>query len=119
MSQILMMVVNEQQDDWDSQYPNIEFAYKFSVSVSTGLALNGVRTTRLPHLSLTVFEHSNGFGHQTILIATSSPTTTSTVPVSGTLTRFFTKFVLAVTRLKGRNSALAGALLPNLGVCIQ
>jgi len=38
MAQMLAMVVNEQQNDWDAHLPHVEFAYNNSVSAATGLA---------------------------------------------------------------------------------
>ena len=52
MAQIPAMVVNEHQDDWDTQLPHVELAYNNSVSVATGLAPHEVhmgRRPRLPH----------------------------------------------------------------------
>ena len=45
MAQMLAMVVNERQDDWDAQLSHVEFAYNNSVSAATGLAPNEVHTT--------------------------------------------------------------------------
>ena len=56
MAQMLAMVVNEQQDDWDLRLPQVEFAYNNSVSAATGLAPNEIHMGRLPRLPLTVFE---------------------------------------------------------------
>ena len=42
MAQMLAMVVNERQDDWDLHLPHVEFAYKNSVIAATGLAPNEV-----------------------------------------------------------------------------
>ena len=42
MAQMLSMVVNERQDDWDKQLPHVESAYNNSVSAATGLAPNEV-----------------------------------------------------------------------------
>ena len=42
MSQMLAMVVNEQQDDLDLNLPRTEFACSNSVSAATGLAPNEV-----------------------------------------------------------------------------
>ena len=50
MAQMLAMVVNERQDDWDLRLPHIEFAYSISVSAATGLAPNEVHMGRLPRL---------------------------------------------------------------------
>ena len=41
MAQMLAMVVNELQNNWDEQLPHVEFAYNNSVSAATGLAPNG------------------------------------------------------------------------------
>lgn len=54
MAQMLAMVCNEHQNDWDVHLPLVENAYT-SVSEATGLAPNGVYIGCLPHLSLTVF----------------------------------------------------------------
>ena len=40
MAQMLAMVVNERQDDWDTQLPHVELAYTNSASAATGLAPN-------------------------------------------------------------------------------
>ena len=42
VAQMLSMVVNERQDDWDKQLPHVESAYNNSVSAATGLAPNEV-----------------------------------------------------------------------------
>ena len=57
MAQMLAMVVNERQDDWDAHLPHVEFAYNNSVSTATGLVPNELQMNRLPRLPLTVFEH--------------------------------------------------------------
>ena len=51
MAQMLAMVVNERQDDWDLHLPHVEFAYNNSVSAATGLAPNVVHMGRLSHVS--------------------------------------------------------------------
>ena len=66
MAQMLAMVVNERQDDWDLQLPHVEFAYNNSVSAATGLAPNEVHMCRLPRLHLTVFERTGVTGHQSL-----------------------------------------------------
>ncbi|CAB1096809.1 unnamed protein product [Ectocarpus sp. CCAP 1310/34] len=47
MAQMLAMVVNERQDDWDIHLPHVAFAYNNSVSAATGLAPNEVRLTNI------------------------------------------------------------------------
>ena len=63
MAQMLALVVNERQDDWDLQLPHVRFAYNNSVSAATGLAPNEVHTGRLLHLPPTVFERTGVAGH--------------------------------------------------------
>ena len=47
MAQMLAMMVNELQNNWDVQLPHVEFAYSNSVSAATGLAPNAVSYTHL------------------------------------------------------------------------
>ncbi|CAB1119198.1 unnamed protein product [Ectocarpus sp. CCAP 1310/34] len=47
MAQMLTMVVNERQDDWDIHLPHVAFAYNNSVSAATGLAPNEVCLTNI------------------------------------------------------------------------
>ncbi|CAB1100714.1 unnamed protein product [Ectocarpus sp. CCAP 1310/34] len=54
MAQMLAMVVNKRQDDWDIHLPHVAFAYNNSVSAATGLAPNEVHMNRLPRLPMTV-----------------------------------------------------------------
>ena len=69
MAQMLAMVVNEQQDDWDLQLPHVEFAHNNLVSAATGLAPNEVRMSRLPRLPVTVFERTGVAGHQSLALS--------------------------------------------------
>ena len=66
VAQMLAMVVNERQDDWDLHLPHIEFAYNNSVSAATGLAPNDVHMGRLPRLPLTDFDRTGVVGHQSL-----------------------------------------------------
>ena len=66
MVQMLAMVVNERQDDWDLHLPHVEFAYNNSASAATGLAPNEVHMGRLPRLPLTVFDRTGVVGHQSL-----------------------------------------------------
>ena len=66
MAQMLAMVCNEHQNDWDAHFPRVEYAYNKSVSATTGLAPNEVHIGRLPCLPLTVFDRSYGGGHQSL-----------------------------------------------------
>ena len=66
MTQMLAMVVNERQGDWDLCLPHVEFAYNNSVSAATGLAPNEIRMGRLPRLPLTVTDCTGVVGHQSL-----------------------------------------------------
>ena len=79
MAQMLAMVCNEHQNDWDVHLPHVEYAYNNSVSAATGLAPNEVHMGRLPRLPLTVFDRSYGGMHQN-LDSTNSPI--ATLPAS-------------------------------------
>ena len=66
LAQMLSMVVNEQQTDWDLHLPHVASAYNNSVNAATGLAPNEVHLGRLPRLPLSVFEPPNIGGHQSL-----------------------------------------------------
>ena len=66
MAQMLAMLVNERQNDWDAQLPHVEFAYNNSVSAATGLLPNEVHMGRLPRLPLTIFDRSGVTDHQSL-----------------------------------------------------
>ena len=66
MAQMLAMVCNEHQNDWDAHLPHVEYACNNSVSAATGLATNEVHTGRLPRPALTVFDRSYGGGHESL-----------------------------------------------------
>ena len=66
MTEMVAMVVNERQDDWDFHLPHVEIANNNSVSAATGLAPNEVHMGRLPRLPLTVFDRSGVVGHQSL-----------------------------------------------------
>ena len=66
MAQMLAMVVNEGQDDWELRLPHVEFAYNNSVTAGTGLAPNEVHMDRIPRLPLTVFERTGVAGYQSL-----------------------------------------------------
>ena len=55
MAQMLAMVCDEHENDWDAHLPHIEYAYNNAVSTATGLAPDEIKTKRLPRLSLAVF----------------------------------------------------------------
>ena len=64
MAQMLAMVVNERQNDWDLHLPHVEFAYNNSFSAATDLTPNKVHMGRLQGLSLTVFNRTDVAEHQ-------------------------------------------------------
>ena len=66
MAQMLAMVVNDRQHDWDVHLLHVEFAYNNSVSAATGLAANEVHMNCTPRLPLTIFEHHEARGHQSL-----------------------------------------------------
>ena len=112
MAQMLAMVVNEGQDDWDLQLPHVEFAYNNSISEATDLAPNEVHMGRLPRLPLTVFERTRVAGHQSLardhlvycnLATDQQQRANDIVSIHHALT---------VSRVNRRNSALTDALRP-------
>ena len=112
MAQMLAMVVNQRQDDWDLQLPHVEFSYNNSASAATGLAPNEVHMGRLPRLPLTVFERTGVAGHQSLtrnhlaycdVVADQQQRANDVVCKHHALT---------VSRVNRRNSALADALDP-------
>ncbi len=66
LAQMLSMIGNEQQTDWDVLLPHVSSAYNNSVNAATGLAPNEVHIGRLPRLPLSVFEPDNIGGHQSL-----------------------------------------------------
>ncbi|CAB1102661.1 unnamed protein product [Ectocarpus sp. CCAP 1310/34] len=66
MAQMLAVVVNEQQNDWDIHLPHVEFIYNNSVNQSTGLAPSEIHIGRIPRLPLSVFDHPTVGGHQSL-----------------------------------------------------
>ena len=55
MAQMLAMVVNGRQDDWDAQLPHVDFAYNILVSPVADLAPNEVLTYTGSGASLLLF----------------------------------------------------------------
>ena len=113
MAQMLAMVCNEHQNDWDVHLPHVEYAYNSSVSAATGLALNEVHIGRLPRPALTVFDRFNGGAHQSLDrdhlaycdLAREQQHAYELVREQHALT---------VARVNGRNSTLSDALLRRL-----
>ena len=112
MAQMLAVVVNERQDEWELHLPHVEFAYNSSVSAVTGLVPNEAHMGRLPRLPLTVFERTGVAGHQSLtrnhlaycdVVADQQQRANDVVCKHHALT---------VSRVNRRNSALADALDP-------
>ena len=66
MSQMLAMVVNERQHNWDAHLPHVQFAYNKPVNAETGLTPNKVYMARLPHTPLTAVDRTGVVGHQSL-----------------------------------------------------
>ena len=66
IAQMLSMMVNERQDDWDLCLPHIQAAFNNSVNAATGLAPNEIHLGRMPRLPFTIFERDNIGGHQSL-----------------------------------------------------
>ena len=112
MAQMLAMVFNEQQDDWNLRLPHVEFAYNNSVSAATGLAPNEVHMGRLPRLPLTVFKRTGVTGHQSLArdhLACCDLATDGQQRANDIVRKHH---ALTVYRVNRRNSALADALRP-------
>ena len=110
MAQMLALVVNELQNDWDMPLPHVEFAYNISVSAATGLAPNEVHMGRLPRLSLTVFERTSVFGHQTLARDHLAYRDVATDRQQRAYDIARGHHALTVYRVERRNSALTDAL---------
>ena len=112
MAQMLAMVVNERQDDWDLQLPHVEFAYNNLVTVGTGLAPNEVHMGRLPRLPLSVFERTGVTGHQSLArdhLAFCDLPTDRQQRANDIVRKHH---ALTVSRVNRPNSALADTLCP-------
>ena len=111
LAEMLSMVGNEKQTDWDVLLPHVSAAYNNSVNVATGLAPNEIHIGRLPRLPLSVFEPENIGGHQSLyrdhLVYINLATDRQQRAYS--LVREFHR--LAVSRLQRRNAPIMAALL--------
>ena len=66
LAQMLSMVGNEKQTDWDVLLPHVSAAYNNSVNVATGLAPNEIHIGCLPRPPLSTFKPDNIGGHQSL-----------------------------------------------------
>ena len=110
MAQMLAMVVNELQNNWDVQLPQVEVAYNNSVSAATGLAPNEVHMGRLPRLPLTIFERTGVFGHQSLARDHLAYCYIATDRQQRAYDIVREHHALTVSRVERRNSALSDAL---------
>ena len=112
MAQMLAMVVNERQDDWNLHPPCVEFAYSNSVSAATGLGPSEVHMGRLPRLSLTVFDRTGVVRHESLARdhLAYSDLTTDRQKRPNDIAR--PHHALTVFRVNRRNSAFTDALRP-------
>ena len=109
VANMLAMVVNERQDDWDVHLPHVEFAYNDSASTATGLAPNEGHMGRLQRLPLTVFDRTGVVGHQSLArdhlvyfnLATDRQKRANDIVCA--------QHALTVSRVNHKNSALADA----------
>ena len=111
MAQMLSMVCNEHQNDWDAHLPHVEYAYNNSVSAATGLAPNEVHIGRLPRLPLTVFDRSYGGGHQSLDRDHLACCDLARERQQHAYELVREQHALTVARVNGRNSTLSDALL--------
>ena len=75
MAQMLAMVVNTLQKNWDEQLPHVKFAYNNSVRAATGLAPNEVTWVGF-RASLSRFSNAPGSLATNAWPVTTSPTAT-------------------------------------------
>ena len=111
MAQMLTMVCNEHQIDWDVHLPHVEYAYNNSVSAATGLAPNEVHMGRLPRLPLTIFDRSYGGMHQNLDRDQLAYCDLARERQQRAYELVREQHALTVARVNGRNSALSDALL--------
>ena len=111
MAQMLAMICNEHQNDWDVHLPHVGYAYNNSVSAATGLAPNEVHMGRLPRLSLTIFDRSYGGMHQNLDRDQLAYCDLARERQQRAYELVREQHALTVARVNGRNSALSDALL--------
>ena len=111
MAQMLAMVCNEHQNDWDVHLPHVEYAYNNSVSAATGLAPNEVHMGRLPRLPLTVFDRSYGGMHQNLDRDQLAYCDFARERQQRAYDLVREQHALSVARVNGRSSALSDVLL--------
>ena len=111
MAQMLAMVCNEHQNDWDAHLPHVEYTYNNSVRVATGRAPNEVHIRRLPRIPLTVFDRSYGGAHQSLDHDHHACCDLARERQQHAYEFVREQHALTVTRVNGRNSTLSEAQL--------
>ena len=111
MAQMLAMVCNEHQNDWDVDLPHVEYACNNSVSAATGLAPNEVHIGRLPHLPIAVFDRSYGGAHHSLDRNHLAYNDLARERQQRAYELVREHYALTVARINGRNSTLSDALL--------
>ena len=111
MAQMLAMVCNEHQNDWDAHPPHVEYAYNNCVNAAIGLAPNKVHIGRLPRLPLAVFDRSHGGAHQSLDRDHLAYCDLARERQQRAYELFREQHALAVARINGCNSTLSDVLL--------
>ena len=111
MEEILAIVCNEHQNEWDEYLLHVEYAYNNSVSVATGLALNEVHIGRLPRLSFAVFDRYYGRAHQSLDRDHLAYSDLAREKQQRAYELVREQHALAVARVNGRNSTFSDTLL--------
>ena len=111
MAQMLAMVCNEHQNDWDVHLPHVEYAYNNYVSAAPGLAPIEVHIRRLPRLPLTVFDRSYGGAYQNLDRDQLACFDLAREHQQRAYELVREQHALTVLWVNGRNSALSDALL--------
>ena len=111
MAQMLAMVCNEHQNDWDAHLPHVEYAYNNSVSAAIGFAPSEEHIGRLPRLPLVVFDRAYGGGHQSFDRDHLVYCDLAREQQQHAYELMREQHALTVVRINGRNSTLSDALL--------
>ena len=112
MAQMLAMVINERQDDWDLHLLHAEFTYNNCVSAATGLTPDEVHMGRLPCPPLTVFERTRVVGHESLARDHLAYCNLATDRQKRANNIVYAHHALTASRVNRRNSALTDALRP-------
>ena len=110
-AQMLAMLCNEHQNDWDVHLPHVEYAYNNSVSAATGLAPNKVHIGRLLHLPLAAFDRTYGSARQSLDRDQLAYCDLARDRQQRAYAIVREQHALTIARVNGRNSALSDALL--------